>query len=274
MQNISGYSTSSTKRSLEGYLFIDAVNQIHNVGKYSSLGNGSGNYVQVNDCPPSANTAPYTFNASGEDLMLRVGTLGLKSPSPMVVTVTGTAVGGGALTGTATFQVTDPQTLVTTGLCPEDMALQVVTAGGAKFASVTDVSSTKGVYGDAFELCTYPDPTQAVELDYQDGVNLDLGEEVSPVPYHYNPVDHVKRKRRAGKLTIENLYQNNAQGLSRINNRMGHMRLEIRDDGQFQPTEVILIDEVAGTAKKKWGKGDDPVTETFDGFFGRLFIFS
>ena len=69
MTTLSGNSTGSTKRSLEGYLFIDAANQIHDVGVYTSLGNGSGSYARVNDCFPAANNAPYTFNASGEDLM-------------------------------------------------------------------------------------------------------------------------------------------------------------------------------------------------------------
>ena len=263
MNIYSGNSTGSTKRSLEGYLFIDAANQIHDVGQYTSQGNGSGGYAVVNDCYPSPNNAPYTFNASGEDLMLRVAGLGLKSASPMVVTVTGTAVGGGSLTGTATFPA----------LVSEDSALQVVTAGGAKFATVTNVTATNGVLGDGFDLCTFPDYTQKLEIGYQEGINLDLGAEVTPVWYHYL-IDHIKRARRQGKLTVDNLYQNNKQGLSEFNNRACHLVIEIRDDGQAAPTEVIIVDKAAGTAKKKWGKGDDPVTETYDGFFGRLFIFS
>lgn len=264
MNTYSGNSTGSTKRSLEGYLFIDAANQIHDVGQYTSLGNGSGTYAVINDCFPSPNNLPYTFNASGEDLMLRVMGLGLKSTSAMVVTVTGTnAVGGGALTGTATIPA----------LAAEDAALQVITADGSKFASVTDITATNGVLGDGLELCTFPDYTAKIEIGFQEGVNLDVGQEVSPVWYHYL-IDHIKRARRQGKLTIDNLYQNNKQGLSEFNNRTCHLVLEIRDDGQASPTEVLIIDKVAGTAKKKWGRGDDPVTETYDGFFGRLFIFS
>jgi hypothetical protein len=264
MNTLSGNSTGSTKRSLEGYLFIDAANQIHDVGQFSSLGNGSGSYAQVNDCFPSPNNAAYTFNASGEDLMLRVDGLGLKSTTPMVVTVTGTnAVGGGALTGTATFPA----------LAPEDMALQVITAAGAKFATVTNVTATNGVLGDGFNLCTFPNYAAKVEIGFQKGINLDLGTEVSPVYYHYL-IDHNKRARRQGKLTIDNLYQNNKQGLSLYNNRACHMVIEIRDDGQASPTEVIFVDKAAGTAKKKWGEGDAEVSETYDGFFGRLFIFS
>jgi len=263
MNTLSGLSSGSTKRSLEGYLFIDAANQIHDIGRYTSLGNSSGTYEVVNDCFPAANNAPYTLNVSGDDLMLRVGGLGLKSTTPMVVTVTGTAVGGGALTGTATFPA----------LAAEDAAMQVLTSGGAKFATVTNVTATNGVMGDGFDLCTFPDYTAKIEIGFQEGINLDLGTEVSPVWYHYL-IDHIKRARRQGKLTIDNLYQNNAQGLSRFNNRTCHLVVEIRDDGQASPTEVLLIDKVAGTAKKKWGKGDDPVTETYDGFFGRLFIFS
>ena len=263
MNTLSGASTGSTKRSLEGYLFIDAANQIHDVGVYTSLGNGSGSYAQANDCFPAANNAPYTFNASGEDLMLRVGGLGLKSTNAMVVTVTGTAVGGGALTGTATFPA----------LASEDSALQVISTTGGKFASVTNVTSTNGTLGDGFELCTFPNYNAKVEIGYQEGVNLDLGAEVEPVYYHYL-IDHIKRARRQGKLTIDNLYQNNKLGLSEYNNRPCHMILEIRDDGPLSPTEVIIMDKVAGTAKKKFGEGNAKVSETYDGFFGRLFIFS
>ena len=263
MTTLSGNSTGSTKRSLEGYLFIDAANQIHDVGVYTSLGNGSGSYAQSNDCMPAPNNAPYTFNASGEDLMLRAGGLGLKSTTPMVVTVTGTAVGGGALTGTATFPA----------LAAEDSAMQVISTTGGKFASVTAVAATNGVAGDGFELCTFPLYSEKVELGYAEGVNLDPGAELQPVFYHYM-VDHVKRGRREGKLTIDNLYQNNKLGLSAYNNRLCHMVLEIRDDGQLSPTEVFIVDKTGGTAKKKAGKGNDPLTETFDGFFGRMFIFS
>jgi hypothetical protein len=263
MNTLSGNATGSTKRSLEGYLFIDAANQIHDVGSYTSLGNGSGTYAQVNDCFPSPNNAAYTFNASGEDLMLRATGLGIKSTSPMVITVTGTAVGGGALTGTSTFPA----------LASEDTAMQVITAGGAKFASVTAVSATNGVLGDGFDLCTFPNYDGKIEIGFQEGINLDLGTEVSPVWYHYL-IDHTKRARRQGKLTVDSLYQNNKQGLSLYNNRPVHLVIEVRDDGQASPTEVIIVDKVAGTAKKKFGKGDDPVNETYDGFFGRLFIFS
>jgi hypothetical protein len=263
MDTLSGNSTGSTKRSLEGYLFIDAANQIHDVGVYTSLGNGSGSYAQANDCFPAPNGAPYNFSASGDDLMARVGGIGLKSTVPMVVTVTGTEVGGGALVGTATFPA----------LASEDSALQIITPGGAKFATVVSVSATGGAFGDGFEICTFPNYAAKVEIGYQEGINLDLGSEVSPVYYHYY-VDHVKRARREGKLTIDNLYQNNKQGLSKYNNRVCHMIIEIRDDGQLSPTEVIIMDRVAGTTHKKFGEGNAKVSETYAGFFGRLFIFS
>lgn len=263
MNTLSGQSTGSTKRSVEGYLFIDAANQIHDVGFYSSLGNGSGTYAEVNDCLPSPTNAPYSFNASGEDLMLRVTGLGLKSTSAMVVTVTGTDIADAPLTGTATFPA----------LAAEDQAMQVITAAGAKFKTVTNVTATNGVFGDGFELCTFPEYTAKVEIGYQEGINLDLGTEVTPVWYHYN-INHTKRARRQGKLTVDSLYQNNLQGLSRYNNRMCHLIIEVRDDGQASPTEVMIVDKASGTAKKRFGKGDAEVTETYDGFFGRLFIFS
>ena len=261
---LSGQSTTPTKMSLEGYLFVNAA-QIHNVGQYSSLGNSSGNYAQVNDCLPSPNNAPYSFSASGENLMLRVNTYnGLQSSQPMVVSVVGTAVGGGAQTGTATFPAN----------APEDMAMQVLVGGVVTaFASVTSVTATNGTFGDGFDLCTFPDYTKNSEIGYVRGINIDLGTEVLEVYKHYL-IDHVKRKRRAGKLTIDNLYQNNLAGLSAYNNRMIHMVVEIRDNGQNSPTEVHIIDQVAGTAKGKFGKDDSEVTETYDGFFGRRFIFS
>jgi hypothetical protein len=262
MNTLSGLSTSSTKRGAEGYLFVDP-HQVHDVGRYESLGNGSGTYAEANDCLPAANDAPYVFAAGGEDLMARVDGVGLYSETAMVLTVTGTAVGGGALTGTATFPA----------LAAQDTAMQIITAGGAKFASVTAVSSTYGVYGDGFEICTFPDYTKKTYLAYLKGINLDPGSEVLPVYDHYM-LDHSKRGRRQGKLTIDRLYQNNQQGLSLVNNRFNHMIIEVRDNGQTAPTEVWIVDKTAGTAKKKFGDGDAETTETYDGFFGRCFIFS
>ncbi|MCW8133119.1 MAG: hypothetical protein KIS92_22430, partial [Planctomycetota bacterium] len=227
---------------------------VQDVGKFAVDEPGSGTYEAVD---------AYEFPVAGADLVVRASSP-VKSETDIGVHIVGTKPGGGTIHGYATIKAQ----------VPEGQAYNVVVANDEKFASITDVIISGGVFGDGFEVLEMPDAANDVPIKYLEGLNPSEGTTVKPIFDHYEK-DHDKRIRGENRLTMTAFYIKNTDGLSRIKNRDVSIRVEYRDDGQASPSEVRIFDKCRlGVSPEIPSAPDDNIRDRAEGSFGRQIIFS
>jgi hypothetical protein len=245
-----GHSTAVTKIGVENY-FAYSLGPVKDVGSFAVEAAGSGTYTEGADALEDA----------GEDLCVRANT-NINPDTDLVVTVTGTKEGGGAVSGVATILKASPV----------GQAFEVVVAGEEKFATVTGVTVVGGAEGDGFDIAALP--TSFTDLDFIETAEFNTGRTTKAIPKHYEPTDHTKRIRGENTLTMRGLYQRSKTGLSAIAEREVTIRDEIHDDGQATATEVWIYSKCRVGAPKNVGANDENVTVNATGTFGKAFIFS
>lgn len=254
MAKLDGQGTQVTKLGVEHYASYN-FDPIKDVGKFVFSEAGSGTYTADPD---------FTHDTVvGNDFVIRASNP-IKSTSDIGVTINGTKPGGGAIVGNATIKKN----------VPEGQSYSVVVSGSFKFASITSVACSNGLFGDGFEVLVLPAEANDVPIKYLEGINPSEGTTVKPVYDHYDK-DHDKRIRGENRLTLTALYIKNDEGLSRIKNRDVVLRIDTKDDGQPGITEVVYYDKCRlGVSVETPSAPDDHIRDRAEGSFGRRLAFS
>lgn len=201
---------------------------------------------------------------SGDDVVVRASSkIAFNPGTDLVVTVNGTDPADSPLAGNVTIKEGSP----------EDQSYEV-DASGTKFKTITGVSLTGGIAGDAFEIWILPDRANDVELCFHQGVSIGARSEVLQIPKRYE-IDHTKRVRADRTLSITQWYQNNLTGLSVIEDREVTLVNTIRDDGGEVETEVWYFSKARlGVAREVPSDEQGQLTLTGEGFYAKRWAFS
>lgn len=109
--------------------------------------------------------------------------------------------------------------------------------------ALTDVVKS-GLEGYLF-YCIDPEssPEDWVELGYVTGFNFDENLSDRPVYKHYT-IDHYKRQRNENTGSISHLFTNSVSSVLALKHKTVNLKLEIRDDGQEDATEQVVLEKV------------------------------
>jgi hypothetical protein len=252
-----GLSTVSTKNHLEGvFSYSDAAVKKLAEGRVTAPNTVT--FVDDDD----------SLASYGEDLVLRAA-VPITAGADATYTITGTTVGGGALTGTAVMphHVPQGQSIDVTPSTP-----------AAKFVTVTAIAVSGGAAGDKVEILTVPNvdslgASQWNLLKYVDSMDINTGPYLRPIPERYDSSDHKKRQRQENKTTVTQRYQNNVDGLAKIEGREVTLLLQVEDDGGGTYTETMIFSQFDASTPLSIPKDGD-ITVKSEGTFSRRIIFS
>jgi hypothetical protein len=254
MANRDGLSDATRKVGVEQY-YAYCLTDADKVGDVPITAAGTGTW---------AADAGFTFDTvDGDELVVRASAA-IRSTTDIVVTVTGTKFGGGAINATVTIPA----------LSPEGASFDLRNAAEENWASITAVTFTGGVIGDGFEIHSLPADSTFVDMDFVESAKFDVGGTVKPVPKHYEPVDHNKRIRGENTLTMSELYGNNEAGLARIKNRDVLLRVRVHTDGAAVASETRYYSTCRTTVPINMPSNDEFVMVEAQGRFGKEFVFS
>ena len=255
---LNGNGTAVPKVGLESYFsyVILSTEGMQTVGEFICSEAGSGTYTAEADPAP-------VFATGGENLFVRC-TVAIESLSAIGVTITGTKAGGGAATGTVTIPAQSGQ----------DQSFEVVLAvAGETFVTVTGITISNGVAGDAFEIIIKPDMSGAIDMNYVEGLDVDPGIGVKDIWTHYD-VGATKKTRGNRRISVNGIYETAARNLSKINGRNILLIEEVKDDGGASITETSLYDKARLTVKRNVPGDENEVKEAAEGSYTRKLHFS
>lgn len=253
---LTGNSENDTKVGLQSRLYHN-LGAVDNVGRCVMTAAASGSWTANSE---------YSIPVAGVDLVLRTRAP-IASVSAMVVTITGTKVGGGDLTGTATI----------TARAPKSWGIEVTPSeANASFLTVTDVDATHGVAGDGFDVLVLPTGSNTL-IGFTNGFSYNEGTSAIGVRRDDDPSadHHTKKQVQPTTMSVGAKYLRNTEGLSYIADREVTLIRELVDDKTevVQETEYFsktLLGPAVETPEDKNGF----ITASADGAFARRICFS
>lgn len=104
--------------------------------------------------------------------------------------------------------------------------------------STTTVSAVTGSPGDSIDVIVLPPPAGDVLICYDQGLNVDTGQENKAIARKFSAVDHFVRQRPDNKVSLKDLLCCNLQGLSKLRQRDFTLKSVFYPDGGAIPSEI------------------------------------
>jgi hypothetical protein len=106
------------------------------------------------------------------------------------------------------------------------------------------VTVSGGTAKDSVEVIMLPNPVNDVLLCYDQGFQMEVGEENRAIPRKFETVDHYVRQRPSNTISLAELYCCNLKGLSKLRNRNVVLKGIFYPDGGATPSEVFYYTAV------------------------------
>ena len=82
-----------------------------------------------------------------------------------------------------------------------------------------NVDVTGAAPGDSVDVMVLPNPANDVLICYDQGINVEIGDENKAIGRKFSPVDHYVRQRPNNQLTIGDLLVSSLEGIAALRNR-------------------------------------------------------
>jgi len=104
--------------------------------------------------------------------------------------------------------------------------------------TAANVDVTNGAAGDSVDVMVLPNPANDVLICFDQGVNVEVGDENKAIGRKFNPVDHYVRQRPNNQLTIGDLLVSSLEGIAALRNRT------VTLIGKFYPNGGAAVGEI------------------------------